>query len=101
MIVLTHLRDKGSNPHPQKTKKNKLYLIKVLYQELSLNMFIGVSTYFGVAWDHFELCGVYFKHTSRQIDKGKSLLRDIRQHWVDPCFESYQFCGFANYEKVH
>ena len=35
-------------------------LLKVLYQELSLKMFIGISTYFGVAWDRFELCGAYF-----------------------------------------
>ena len=25
-----------------------------------LKMFIGASTYFGVAWDRFELCGVFF-----------------------------------------
>ena len=35
-------------------------MLKVLYQELSLKMFIGISTYFGVAWDRLELCGVYF-----------------------------------------
>ena len=42
------------------TNGNRGCLLKVLYQELSLKMFIGISTYFRVAWDRLELCGVYF-----------------------------------------
>ena len=35
-------------------------MLKVLYQELSLKKFIGISTYFGVALDCFELFGFTF-----------------------------------------
>ena len=69
-------------------------LLKVLYQELSLKMFIGISTYFGVAWDRLIASIGWIPVTKVVSSKLCGVKRLYEYSYND------RIC-FANYDKVH